>query len=100
MKRFRVTPAARRDLLEIWEYLADETGCHAADSVLREIRDALERLAQFPKIGHQRDDLGDESLRVWPVHSYLVVYRPEQRPVEIVRVVSGYRDLFPLLAED
>lgn len=99
MSRFRVTPAARLDLLEIWEHVADDTGIHAADGLLGELRVALERLAQFPEIGHRRDDPGDETLRVWPVHSYLVVYRPEQRPVEIVRVVSGYRDLFPLLAE-
>jgi antitoxin ParD1/3/4/toxin ParE1/3/4 len=46
------------------------------------------------------DDLDDETLRVWPVHSYLIVYRPEQKPIEIVRVVSGFRDLFTLFAAE
>jgi hypothetical protein len=30
---------------------------------------------------------------VWPVHSYLVIYRPEIQPLQIVRVLSGYRDI-------
>ncbi len=51
----------------------------------------------MPGMGHRRSDLGDDSLRIWPVFSYLIVYRPETNPLEIVRVVSGYRDLAPLL---
>jgi hypothetical protein len=31
------------------------------------------------------------------VHSYLVIYRPETRPLQIVRVLSGYRDIATLL---
>ncbi len=49
----------------------------------------------MPGMGHSRNDLADETLRAWPVHSYLIVYRPAQRPIEIVRVVSGFRDLRP-----
>ena len=43
-----------------------------------------------------RDDLADETLRVWTVHSYLMIYRPETRPLQIVRVLSGYRDIATL----
>jgi plasmid stabilization system protein ParE len=61
--------------------------------VLADIEAAIERLADFPHLGHPRSDLADEELRVWPVHTLLVIYRPETRPLEIIRVVSGYRDL-------
>jgi len=27
------------------------------------------------------------------VYSYLVIYRPETKPLQVVRVVSGYRDV-------
>ena len=60
----------------------------------------VEALADMPGMGHSRDDLADETLRAWPVHSYLIVYRPAQRPIEIVRVVSGFRDLFALFAAE
>ncbi|MFP4148959.1 MAG: type II toxin-antitoxin system RelE/ParE family toxin, partial [Nitriliruptoraceae bacterium] len=51
------------------------------------------RLADHPGLGHLREDLADEALRVWTVHSYLVIYRPDARPLQIVRVLSGYRDI-------
>lgn len=51
----------------------------------------------MPHIGHVRDDLADETLRLWPVGTYLIIYRPDARPVQIVRVLSGYRDIADLL---
>lgn len=56
----------------------------------------MHRLVDHPGLGHVRDDLADETLRVWPVHSYLVIYRPETTPLQIVRVLSGYRDIAAL----
>lgn len=99
MSRYAFTPAAARDLNEIWDYIAEDNP-RAADEVLGEIEDAVESLANHPRMGHRRDDLADEPLRVWPVYSYLIVYRPETQPLEVVRVVSGYRDLFSLFAGD
>ncbi len=57
----------------------------------------MQRLAGMPELGHVREDLADESLRLWPVRSYLIIYRPDRRPLQIVRVVSGYRDIVELL---
>ena len=33
------------------------------------------------------------TVRVWVVHSYLVIYRPDGRPLQVVRVLSGDRDI-------
>jgi hypothetical protein len=33
---------------------------------------------------------------VWTVHSFLVVYRPDAQPLQVVRVLSGYRDIAAL----
>lgn len=99
MSRYVFTPAAARDLEEIWEYVARDSP-EAADQVIGDIRDALESLAVHPGMGRRRDDLADETLRAWPIHSYLIIYRPEQRPIEIVRVVSGFRDLFSLFGRE
>jgi len=46
-----------------------------------------------PGIGHVRDDLADESLRVWAVFSYLIIYRTDTKPVQIIRVIHGARDV-------
>ena len=39
-----------------------------------------------------------EALRVWTVHSELVISRPDGWPLEIVRVLSGHRDIPALFA--
>ena len=43
--------------------------------------------------GDLRDDLADETLRVWTVNSYVVIYRPDAQPLQVVRVRSGHRDI-------
>ena len=42
-------------------------------------------------------DLADEPLRFWRVYTYLIIYRFESKPIEIVRVLSAYRDIRKLL---
>ena len=91
MKRVDVTPRAARDLVEIWQYIAADN-IDAADRVIDRIRGEFQKLAGMPGIGHTRNELGPE-YRVWGVYSYLIVYRPEMRPIQIIRVVSGKRDL-------
>lgn len=92
MKRYRLTPSARLDVLEILSHIHDQSPAGAV-RVLRELRAACAMIASRPGIGHRRNDLADEALRVWPVFSYLVIYRPRTRPVQIVRVLHGARDV-------
>jgi antitoxin ParD1/3/4/toxin ParE1/3/4 len=61
------------------------------------LRTAMTRLAEMPEIGHVREDLADEPLRFWPVYSYLIIYRPDARPLQVVRVLSGSRDITELV---
>ena len=56
-------------------------------------------LAERPGVGHLRTDLADEFVRFWPVFSYLVIYRPDTKPIEIIRVLHGKRDVRRLLEE-
>jgi plasmid stabilization system protein ParE len=91
MLRVRITPSARLDLLDIWKYIARDSSV-AADRVIGQIRANFQKIAEMPGIGHVREELGP-TYRVWSVYSYLVVYRPDANPVQIIRVVSGYRDL-------
>lgn len=96
MSRFVLTPAAREDLLEIVDYIREDSP-EAAQRVLRKLQDSMRRLARTPGMGHLREDLSDEPLRFWPVYSYLIIYRLETRPLQIVRVLRGTRDIKSLL---
>lgn len=96
MNEFILSPAARHDLLDIWEYIAEDS-LDAADRVRDDLYAAMRKLAAMPSLGHLREDLVDEPLRFWRVHRYLIIYRAESRPIEIVRVLSGSRDIGSLL---
>lgn len=97
MKRFVLTPAAKADLIDISDYIKYDSPT-TARRVVAEIRKAMRHLAEMPGIGHIREDLADESLRFWPIYSYLIVYRPETRPLQIIRVLHGARDVRRILS--
>jgi len=48
-------------------------------------------------MGHYRSDLVAEPLRFWRVRDDLIIYRSEKRPIEIVRVLHGKRDVPAIL---
>ena len=44
-------------------------------------------------MGHRREDLTSFPVLFWPVGAYLVIYRAERQPIEIVVVTQGSRDI-------
>lgn len=96
MADFFYSPEARCDLLEIWEYIAQDN-LDEADRVEREIEAAITKLAKNPELGHLRRDLTSRPVRFWPIYSYLVIYDSKTQPLEVVRILSGYRDVAQLL---
>jgi antitoxin ParD1/3/4/toxin ParE1/3/4 len=56
-------------------------------------------LSQRPGTGHWRKDLGSESVKFFPVYSYLIVYRPDTNPLQIVSILHGRRDVGRLLSD-
>jgi plasmid stabilization system protein ParE len=68
-----------------------------ADRVESVIRERIVFLARTPGAGHGRKDLTDEAVRFFPVYSYLIVYRPEKKPLEVVSILHGRRDVERIL---
>jgi len=97
MKRFVLTPLAEQDLNEIWEYIGDES-VETANRVLGKIETAIYRLVEHPGLGHLREDLADSRHWFSLVYSYLIVFRPETDPLQIIRVVHAARDVQTLLS--
>ena len=88
-RRYLLAPQAARDLVDIWRYLAKESSLRNADRVESVIRSKFAYLASFPQGGHWRRDLTTADVRFFPVYSYLVVYRPETKPLQIVSVLHS-----------
>lgn len=83
-------------MVEIWCHFA-ETNIEFADRLIARIQEKCETLAESPLLGRSRADLAS-GLRSFPVEDYLVLYKPTADGIEVVRVLSGYRDieaLFP-----
>jgi plasmid stabilization system protein ParE len=96
MSRYVLTPPARDDLREIREYIRLDNP-DAALRVVDDLRRRCRALARRPYIGHTRTDLLPEEFRIFPVGSYLIVYRPETKPLQIIRfwhAARGTPDLF------
>lgn len=84
-------PKARQDLRQIWRYFARVASADLADKLLRDIRDATEKLAERPFLWRPRDDVMP-GLRAVLVHPYTIFYRVTDLTVEIVRVLHERRD--------
>ena len=92
MAKYRLTAPARTDVSEIRRYIARDNR-DAAVRVAREIFDTFSAIAQHPEIGHLREDLTTKPVKFFSVRHYMIIYDPKSRPLTVLRVLSGYRDI-------
>lgn len=93
---YYLSPAAELDIEDVIDYLVLEN-IQAAHHFLDSVYDAMEKLAENPEMGHFREDLTDAAVKFWPFKwHYLIIYKPIS-PIEIVRVLSGHRDIVNLI---
>ena len=97
--RYILAPQAAHDLVEIWIYIKSHSGEATADRVESVIRDRIAFLCGSPGAGHWRKDLTDENVKFFSVYSYLIVYRPDTKPLQVVSVLHGRRDVETILTE-
>ena len=96
MNAFRLSPEASQDIIEIYEYIAQDS-MEAAERVRLELLEALRGLAEMPGKGHRREDLTKGPALFWTVRSYQVIYRIEGEPIDIVAVLHGKRNIRRIL---
>lgn len=94
-RSFIFTPRAAQDAHDIWQFLADEAGETTADRVLAKIYDECEKLGGFPRIGHFREELLSRQYKFHSVWSYLIAYRHKTKPIQVIALVHGKRNLEP-----
>jgi toxin ParE1/3/4 len=84
-------PCAKADLVEIWEFIADDSDTQA-DAFIDLIDQKFQLLARQSGLGRRRDELA-EGLRSFPVGRYVIFYLAIPGGVKIVRVLHGARDI-------
>ena len=91
MTAYRLSHEARRDLDDIWDYSRDQWGVRRATRYLRDIRAAIELIAEHPDIG-QALERPDEAFRKRPTESHVIFYRLERGVVEVARILHQNMD--------
>ncbi|HEY6446455.1 MAG TPA: type II toxin-antitoxin system RelE/ParE family toxin [Acidobacteriaceae bacterium] len=95
-------PAARRDLLESFDYLSREAGVPTAERFLVAVESAANLLAGRPRLGAPCGFSGRISSRFrrLPVPGFenrIIFYLPRRNGADILRVLHGARDLAAIL---
>jgi antitoxin ParD1/3/4/toxin ParE1/3/4 len=93
ISRYVLAPEAAFDLVEIWRYIKRQSTTKLADRVELVIREKTVFLAGNPGAGHWRKNLTDEAVKFFPVYSYLIVYRPDTKPLQVVSILHGRRNV-------
>lgn len=96
MKTFEVevSPAAVRDLEDIWYFIAEENPI-AASRVVNTLKQRILSLGTLPERAQLRPDIAPNA-RCLIQGNYLVVYEVIDARVEVVRVTHGAIDLTKL----
>jgi plasmid stabilization system protein ParE len=81
---FYLTTQAIDDLDDIWRFIS-QYSTDAADKVETEIIATCHRLAEYPLLGHRRQDITPLRVRFWTLPKYpnVIVYRPV-KPLQVI----------------
>jgi toxin ParE1/3/4 len=96
-ERYVLAPEAALDLVQIWRYIREQSSVEIADHVESVILDKIAFLVESPGVGHPRTNLTDEAVKFFPVYSYLIVYPPDMRPLQVVSILHGRREVEQIL---
>lgn len=93
MKQFKlvISDEAVADLIDIWTYIAEDSP-ERADHFIDQIHEKCDALTETPMLGRERNELVP-GMRSFPIGQYLIFYRLVEKTLQVVRVLSGYRDL-------
>ena len=91
MPRVARRPLAEADILEIWDYIADDS-LAAADRWVDRLDEQFRMLAAQPMMGSAREELAP-GVRSFPFGRYVVFYMPLNDGIDVVRVLHGARDI-------
>ena len=95
MARVTVSPAARRDLIGIRDYITDElANPDAAARILKLLRDSIESLQDMPERGKPLDAVLSvhTDYRFLVCENYRIFYLCEGDQVEVVRILHSLQD--------
>jgi toxin ParE1/3/4 len=92
MHKYRLTPSAKSDLIEIWNYTVETWGEKQAEKYLHDIEDKLNQLAANPGLGRQRPEIVP-GYYSFPAREHIVFYLISDRHIDIIGILHGKMDI-------
>lgn len=93
MSRYALSPAARGDLEQIWDYTAARWDDDQAETYFRDIQRAIGQVARNPMIGRACDEVRP-GYRKHSVGSHNLYYRvADAGAIDVVRILHQRMDL-------
>lgn len=92
MSRYRLAPRALRDIDQITDYTLATWGERQAEKYLTELDQRFRWIAQNPKAGRLRDEIG-EGYRSFPHSAHVIFYLIDSEDVVIIGVPHGAMDI-------
>lgn len=81
-----LTPRARRDLDEIWDYSRNRWGEARAEAYLRRLSRDMRTVAEAPGLGRAADEVR-RGYRRLPSGSHVVFYRVTDTGIAVIRIL-------------
>lgn len=91
MSPYRLSPAARQDLSAIWDFTAERWDIRQAETYVRELQAAIDRIAADPRRGRSRNEVRENYLS-YAIGSHTIFYLSRADGVDIIRVLHQRMD--------
>lgn len=92
MHRYRLTPSAKSDLIDIWNYTVGTRGEKQAEKYLQDIENKLNQLADNPELGKQRPEIVP-GYYSFPVRKHIIFYIISDSYIDIIGLLHGKMDI-------
>lgn len=92
MANYRLTSAAKSDLLGIWEYTVKIWGKKQAEKYLLDIESQLEQLATNPELGRKRPEI-KPGYHSFPVEQHVIFYMKSNLHIDIIGILHKRMDI-------
>ena len=92
MHKYRLTPSAKSDLIEIWNYTVETWGEKQAERYLQDIEEKLNQLAANPELGRGRPEISS-GYYSFAVRKHTIFYLNSDCNIDIIGILHGKMDI-------
>ena len=92
MAGYVLTPLARADLQDIWNYTVERWSREQAERYMREIEGTVALLVSAPGLGRSCDEIRAGYFK-FPAGTHMIYFRRRKAKIEIVRILHQRMDV-------